>query len=264
MSGARGQGVRRAGGEVSSGPRTGRLSVFGVGPKGLAQMSIESLELMKQCDRLVGATLFNAQLDAFCRTFKAVFEPMDWGRAYVTSRVKGALTRPGLAGIQQAVEDHLRAGLHVGLIVEGDPSVFSFASDLMQECATRGHACRSYGAVGSLGQILALLQPLVGKQLERGFSVYSALSPGLAATRFNRDLGLLIYNMGHLHKQEPKAFEALLRVLGRLCGRQQRLHLVEITPGEDNVRSCALGELPAQMRLIGINFTLFIPASDHG
>lgn len=222
-------------------------------------MTLESLEAMKECDHLVGTSLFNEQVAVFCASWKAAFEPLDWGRAYASPQAVSSPGQPGLGAISQRLKKPLSAGLHVGLVVDGHPGIFCFAADLLREYAGQGYACRSYAAIGALDQIVVALQPFVGAELDKGFSVYSVLSPGVEKIRFNPDLGTMLYNAGHLYKNSSKEFEAFFRNLVGQYGESHRIYLVECTPGQDNVRACPLGDLPAQLKLIGINLTLFIP-----
>lgn len=241
--------------------KKGSLAVFGLGPKGLAQMTLEVLEALKGCDRVYGSTLFNDVLAGFCATSRTRFEALDWSQRPAT---RHKATRPGhphLAAITREILGRLDQGTRVGLAVDGHPGLFCFAADLVRACEKKGHACRLYASIGALDQVLVALQPRLGRQLDAGLAVYSVLSQGLDTVRFSGDLGTLLYNAGHLFKDSPGAFRSLSRRLARQYGARHKVFLVECTPAKDNVTACALEDLEKTLPLIGVNLSVFIPAA---
>jgi hypothetical protein len=147
----------------------------------------------------------------------------------------------------------------VGLVVDGHPNLFCFATELIEACEAKGFACRTFASVSMLDQILVALAPFAGGQFQAGVAICSALTPDLDAIRFDGGLGLLLYNMGHLFKGAPEKFQALARRLNEQFGGEQTVYLVECVPSGDNVGPCALKNLAREITRIGVNLTLFVP-----
>ena len=170
----------------------GSLAVFGIGPRSLPQLTLETMEAMKACDEVHGATTFQQALAEFCRGWGVPYRELDWGDR---PAVPNGATTPGsppLEGIAERLLARVAGGAKVGLMVDGHPALFSFASDLLRRCRERGLPCRTYAAVSSLDQILVALEPVAGAALESGVAAYSVLSPGLETERLSADLGALL------------------------------------------------------------------------
>ena len=235
------------------------LSVFGLGPKGLPQLTLEVLEAMKVCDEIHANTMFQESVAEFCLSLKVQFTPLNWGQQSACPHAATAPGTPPLELIKERLLSRLGEGKRVGLIVDGHPNLFCFATELVEECRRAGYACRTYAAVGMFDQILVALAPLAGKQLEAGVTICSVLTPDLERIRFDGGLGLLLYNVGHLAKHAPEKFTALSSRLSAAFGPEHKVVLVECTPSGDIVRPCALLDLAAEFKLIGVNLTLYVP-----
>lgn len=237
------------------------LSIFGLGPKGLPQMTLEILEAMKGCDEIHANTQFQATLEEFCGSLKIPFLALNWGQQSACPHAATAPGTPPLEGITARLVSRLENGKRVGLIVDGHPNLFCFATELIAACKSKGYPCRTYAAVSALDQILVTLAPFVGEQFEAGLTICSVLTPGLDKIRLDGGLGVLLYNIGHLLKGSPNKFEVFFQRLLNEFGSEHKVYLVECTPADDNVRSCALKDLARELKLIGVNLTLFVPSA---
>lgn len=243
--------------------RRGELWVFGIGPKGLMQLTLETLEAMKTRDEVYG-TAFQEVLGPFCAKMGVAYRPLDWGGR---RGQRHGRTRPGEASVEPIARwilARLGLGRRVGLVVEGHPSLFSFIRGLRARAQRDGHACRVFAAVHPLDQMLAALEPRMGHRLDSGLTLYSALAGMTLKTSFDPSLALFVYNIGHLHRVFPREFARLAGRLRRAWGPAHRAFLVECTPEEDSVRPCALAGLAGELRKVGVNSTLCIPARARG
>ena len=238
---------------------TGSLSVFGLGPKGLPQLTLEILEAMKTCDEIYANTQFQEELEGFCRELKIPVKPLNWGRLFACPHAAANPGSPPLKRISNRLLARLSKGGRVGLIVDGHPNLFCFATELIETCEAKGYRCATYASVSVLDQILVALAPFAGKMLQPGLAICSVLTPDLDEIRFDGGLGLLLYNMGHLLKGSPKKFEALASRLSGHFGGEYKVYIVECVPSGDNVRPCVLKDLVREIKLIGVNLTLFVP-----
>ncbi len=235
----------------------GRLSVFGLGPRGLSQLTLETLEIMKSCAEVVSMTSFQAPLTAFCKDLGVPVRSLDWGQDQAkrsTAATPGAFPREKLSDV---VLDALARGGHVGLAVDGHPSVFTFAGEIRRRAKDLGHECRVYASLQPLDQMLAALEDR-GERFEAGFAVFSALSPDIERAEPARGVGFFLYNLGHLLRNDAAAFERLRRRLVASRGAGQRVLLVECASDADNVRECTLKTLARALPLIGVNATAYV------
>jgi hypothetical protein len=214
---------------------------------------------MKGCDEIHANTQFQESLEEFCRSLKIPFKPLNWGQQSACPHAATAPGRPPLDSIAAQLEARLQEGVCVGLIVDGHPNLFCFATELIEGCRKKGYECRTYAAISALDQILVALAPFAGEQFEAGLTICSVLTPGLEKIRFDGGLGILLYNMGHLLKGAPGKFDELCARLTAQFGREHKVFLVECTPSGDNVRPCALKDVASELKLIGVNLTLFVP-----
>lgn len=234
--------------------KKGELRVFGAGPKGPSQLTLDALEGIKGCDAAFG-TVFPDELAAFCAGLGVKYTPLTWGGNLAQSQLK---TSPGGGdsdAVHAALFPRLSKGETVGLIVDGHPAVFCFATGLAAEARAAGYATRTWAAIGALDEILAGLPPETAAALEPGFTVFSLLTPGASAHGFSPALPALLFNVGHLFRARRADFDAFLRDLVGRAGAREEVLLVECVPGGRNERRCALEDLPKELPFIGVNAT---------
>ena len=238
------------------------LSVFGLGPRGLPQLTLETLEAMKLCEEVYGRTLFQESLSAFCRKLNIPFKGSNWGQYFACPHSN---TKPGRVGpdkgIVQRITARLGKGGRIGLFVDGNPSLFGFTSNLVRRCRARGYRCDVYAAVSSLDQLMDPVEAAAGLQFDLGVTACNALHPNLKSIHFNRHIGLLLYNLGHLFRSSAKRYNRLVDRLCSLYGDRRKTFLIECTPDGDVVRPSSLKDLSRQLKLVGPNATLYLPRS---
>jgi precorrin-6B methylase 1 len=235
----------------------GELLVFGIGPQGPGQLTWESVELLKTCDE-VRAAAFAEELKPFCAALDIPLKALHWGEKKATPHESVAPGRNGGIDIQKSLLSSLRRGRRVGLIVDGHPALFSFATPLVTAALDEGFRCRTFAAISSLDQILAILPPSSSAVPDIGFHVCNALSRAAASFPFRVDGLFYLFNVGSLFKTRRRDFEALLETLVSVYGNRGKCLLVECVPGGENVRRGTIGGLARQLPLIGVNATVVV------
>ncbi|MFH1726724.1 MAG: SAM-dependent methyltransferase [Elusimicrobiota bacterium] len=232
----------------------GELIIFGVGPRGVSQLTLEALEALKRCDEVFG-TVHQEALARFCRGFGLKYTGFDWGGVY------GAKRRKVPAGqVAGAVLRGLSRGRRIGVAVTGSPALFSLADELIGRCRGKGHPCRVFASVGSLEQVLVALKFRFGDTFADGFAVYNVESVQPSAMTLGPGFSVLLYNMGSLRRHSPVRFRRLRDRLKKAYGRDGKAFLVECSPEEDAILASSPGRLETDLSRVGINATVCLPA----
>lgn len=227
----------------------GELIIVGVGPRGLGQLTLESLEALKSC-RLVLAAAHGPELEHLCRGLKVACRPVAWSGE---AKRAGTTDTKGLAA---RVRAELRRGGRVAVAVDGNPALFSVADALM----SLGPA-KTYAAVSSLDQALVALRARLGDMACVGVRALNLAVLPASAPLGDPTALTLLFNLGGSVRRSPATLAALSRRLGREIGSDARAWLVECAAGRDAVKETCPKALAADAREFGVNVTLAVPPS---
>ncbi|MBI3300070.1 MAG: hypothetical protein HYZ75_18035 [Elusimicrobia bacterium] len=221
---------------------SGELIIVGVGPRGLGQLTLESLEALKSC-RLVLAAVRGPELQHLCRGLKVRCVRLPW-----SGEAAGGLGTKALAA---RARKELARGGRTAVVVDGNPALFSVADALPP--------AKRYAALSAFDQSLVALRAEAGDLAASGVRALNLAACPPRTRLCDPDALTLLFNLGGMARLRPRVAEGVARRLAR--ERAGRLWLVECADGGDVVTPTTPAALARDAKNVGVNATLAVAPS---